>query len=189
MVMVMPGMRASGFVCALTLLVPTLATASNASGWYAGPVLNWITTAPGGWSTNDSLNAGIYLGYTFVKRPWLSLEGEYTVPVSEGRLNESIFGLSGEVPVSRAWNDWRMTTRSLYGVLRTWGEFYFKLRGGVQVYDVTIETESGDVSDQNPTWALGGGGGWRFGRFSVEADYTWVDERVDFVHLGLLARW
>jgi len=58
------------------LTAPTVGSASEMSGWYSGDVLNWITTHPGGVSSNDPLNAGVFIGYTFGRLSTVSIEGE-----------------------------------------------------------------------------------------------------------------
>ena len=67
-------------------------------------------------------------------------------------------------------------TLAVYGVFRSQGEVYFKLKAGFLREDV------GGVDDTGAS--LGLGGGVRVENLSIEAEYTIIEEDVNFLSIG-----
>ena len=91
------------------------------------------------------------------------------------------FGMEAEVSRSKAdvnlldlAEDYTLDTAGLYGVYRSPGAFYVKVRGGVVWKRLAI----GDESSTRTTFAGGAGVGYDFGRVLLEGEYAYVDKDV-----------
>ncbi|MDN3640568.1 outer membrane beta-barrel protein [Simiduia curdlanivorans] len=91
------------------------------------------------------------------------------------------FGMEAEVSRSKAdvnlldlAEDYTLDAAGLYGVYRSPGAFYVKVRGGVVWKRLAI----GDESSTRTTFGGGAGIGYDFGRVLLEGEYAYVDKDV-----------
>jgi outer membrane immunogenic protein len=77
-------------------------------------------------------------------------------------------------------------TVALYGVYRTAGDLYFKAKLGILSEDASVKSIYGGSSSGRDTGLSAGlGGGYHFSYFSIEGEYTPIEEGVDFIGVGL----
>ena len=81
--------------------------------------------------------------------------------------------------------DGDMQTYALYGIYRTSGDFYAKLKAGVLKEDISIGTANYSFEDDDSGLSAGIGAGYRSGPISIEAEYTIIEQDVDFLSVGL----
>ncbi|BFM12446.1 hypothetical protein R50072_25990 [Simiduia litorea] len=91
------------------------------------------------------------------------------------------FGMEAEISRSKAdvnlldlAEDYTLDAAGLYGVYRSPGAFYLKVRGGIVWKRLAI----GDESSTRTTFGGGAGIGYDFGRVLVEGEYTYIDKDV-----------
>lgn len=111
---------------------------------------------------NTKTPFGIMGGYSFTES--LALELEYT------KTDFDLMSASGD-----------LTTFAIYGAYRTKGDLYLKSKIGY--LSENIEVASISMSDSGIS--LGLGLGYKFSQFSVEAEYTIIEQDVDFLSIGL----
>lgn len=168
----------------LFLLAPPagIALAEEENHWYAGAGIGFMTVTAGGFSSNDPINADVVAGYRLPAYSNWSIEGTYTTTISDGELFKDI-GFANEPG-----DHWDIRTWGVYGAFRTSGTGYFKARAGFAGDDITVATKAGEVSDKRASLSAGVGAGWDIGKFTVEADYTYIEKDVAFIGLTLLRR-
>ena len=160
-------------------LLPALClvnTAAMAEGPYLGARLGFMDADISG--LDSATNIGLIAGYNFgdVADDGMSwgIEAEFTTTVSDGDVD--VAGLNG---------DWDIDTQAIYGVFRIGGDLYGKVRLGCLREDVSISVAgiSADGSDDGLSGGLGGG--WQVNeQLSLEAEYTRVEEDVDYYSIG-----
>ncbi|NIB42532.1 porin family protein [Pseudomaricurvus alkylphenolicus] len=69
---------------------------------------------------------------------------------------------------------------ALYGVYRSEGDFYLKAKAGVLREELKVSF----ASEEETGFSAGIGAGWRLGAVTLEAEYTIVEEDVNFYSLG-----
>lgn len=113
-------------------------------------------------------NLGVVLGYEFLNVALgdIAIEGGYTNTVDEGN-----------TPVG----DWEIETLAAYGVFRTAGPLYLKVKGGVLRSNVKESLQSNTSTE----FSGGIGGGFSVGIAQLELEYTRIGEDVDFISLTL----
>lgn len=148
---------------------------AHAEGLYIGGKVGIMTVDDNAF--NDATNAGVVLGYEFPSRTAASfaIEAEFTTSVSDGDFR--VFGVNG---------DWDMDTQALYAAVRFGHQFYAKGRIGYLNEDVTARAGGFSANDDDSGLSAGLGGGWRVNEHvSLEAEYTLIEEDVDFWSIGL----
>lgn len=126
---------------------------------------------------DDATNAGILLGYEFPASGIASVgfEAEFTTTVSDGDFNA--FGVSG---------DWDIDTQAIYAVVRIGDQVYAKGRIGYLNEDVSVSVGNVSADGSDSGGSLGVGFGVRAtDRLNIEAEYTKVEEDVDFWSVGV----
>jgi len=147
-----------------------------AEGFYVGAKAGWMDADVNG--LDEAVNVGAVVGYTFANISegvsW-GIEGEATTTTSDGDVD--IAGFNG---------DWDIDTQAIYGVLRLGNAFYGKLRLGYLWEDVSVSV-AGASADGNDDGVSGGvGAGMHINeQFSVEAEYTYVEEDINFYSVGV----
>lgn len=158
-------------------MLPALMSVScavAAEGVYVGARVGFMDPDVSG--LDEAQNVGIVLGFEFMSDTLISaaVEAEFTTTYSDGDVDFA--GLNG---------DWDVDTQALYLVGKLGEAFYGKLRAGVLREDVSISIGgiSGEGSDSG--FSAGLGVGWRAAdNVSVEAEYTLVEEDIDFYSIG-----
>lgn len=130
----------------------------------------------GGASFDSATNGGILVGYDFGSGDMgMAIEAEFTTTVSDGDI--SYLGASG---------DWDVDTFAVYGALRYGQDFYFKAKLGYLNEDVSISGAGGSVSGDDSGLSVGLGGGYKFSdTMAIEAEWTLIEEDIDFLSLGV----
>lgn len=136
---------------------------------------------------------GLYLGvkgiYSQLRPDGMDNSGGFGVLIADHYQN----GLGVELEVTRSQadihlldlvDDYTLDTAAAYGVYRSAGNWYYKLRGGVIWKQLQV---TGGESDKT-AFAGGLGGGYDFGRLLLELEYTYVDQDVDQLSLSLIGR-
>lgn len=93
--------------------------------------------------------------------------------------SESDFDIFGTV------GDLEMETNALYVTYRTSGNFYGKVKAGLLSEEVTLDDGFFSVSEDDSGLSFGFGGGYNFGRIALEAEYTIIEEDVDYLSIGV----
>src|SRR5690606_4410542 len=117
---------------------------------------------------DDDTGKGFVVGYDF---GGFGIEFEHTE--TEGDVSVPFYGKG----------DYEVETNALYAVYRSLGTAYFKAKIGVLNEDVTIKNFGvipGSIKDDDTGASAGVGGGFRIGPVSMEAEYTVIEEDVDF---------
>ena len=165
-------MKAAGLLPALLLVGNT----ALAEGPYLGAKVGLMDPDISG--LDEATNVGLVAGYSFADNGsnmrW-GVEAEFTTTTSDGDVR--VGGLNG---------DWDVDTQALYGVLTIGDTLYGKLRLGYLREDVSVSL-AGFSADGNDDGVSGGvGAGWRVNdRFALEAEYTFVEQDIDFYSLGV----
>jgi len=121
---------------------------------------------------DDPTPFGVQLGYDFGQN--LSLEFEYNT----GSADYSVLGTTVDMDV---------TTMAAYGTFRSEGKGYFLVKLGLIKEEIEASTSLISVSEDDTGLSYGFGGGIRLAdKFALEAEYTIVEQDVDY--LGLTAR-
>ncbi len=119
----------------------------------------------------EAYNAGLTVGYG---RGAFAGEAEFTTTLFPGE--SALPGV-----------EWDMTTLALYGVYRSPGKVYFKLKAGGLYEQVTFNAMGVNLQDKETGVSAGLGMGYRIdNQARVEVEYTMVDEDVSLLTLGYL---
>lgn len=155
-----------------TLILGTAAMSSHAAephlyaGVKAGSFLVDVDNA------DDPKSFGFQLGYDFGRG--LSVEIEY----NSGSSDVEILGNTVDMDV---------TTKAIYAAFRTPGKGYFLAKIGIISEEVELSGAGVTVSEDDSGMSYGLGGGYNFGeKFALEAEYTIIEEDIDYV--GINAR-
>lgn len=173
-------MRKSTFAVAGGLVAACLFTASaqaQQTGLYIEGKVGSLDANFSGF--DNAVNAGIDIGYNFYSNTlgtWAA-EGEYTTTVSDGDVSGG--------------GEWDARTASVFGVYRTPGDIYGKVRAGWTQQDIKRGGVGGEpISANNSDFSYGVGGGWRFGANSaVELEYTRLTDELKFASVGYVFRY
>ncbi|MBB3168930.1 outer membrane beta-barrel protein [Simiduia aestuariiviva] len=144
-------------------------------------------------SKSATNKAGIYLGikgiYTDLAPEATENAGGLGVLMAEHYAN----GLGVEVELNRSQadvnlldlnTDYTLDTAGLYGVYRSPGALYVKVRGGLLWKRISVGNDS-----TNKTGFGGGiGGGYDFGTLLLEAEYTYVDKDITQIGVSLIGK-
>ncbi len=160
-------------------LLPVLclfSSAAMAEGPYLGAKLGIMDADVSG--LDDATNVGLFAGYNFGELgdgiSW-ALEAEFTTTISDGDVD--VLGLNG---------DWDVDTQALYAVLRVGGDLYGKLRAGYLREDVSVSIAGVSIGGDDTGFSGGLGGGWQVNeQLAIEAEYTLVEEDLDFYSIGV----
>lgn len=118
--------------------------------------------------SDDPSNGGLMLGYELgILAGDVAVEAEFTRSSSAG-------SVSGQ--------DLEVETNAVYLSYTTPGPFYLKLRGGLMDSSIDAGPFSSDESGE----AYGVGVGFSLGLLRLEAEYTAINEDIDFISLGLV---
>ncbi|HHJ13350.1 MAG TPA: hypothetical protein ENJ79_03105 [Gammaproteobacteria bacterium] len=156
-------------------LLPALGLASGlalAEGPYAGVKIGIMDADVSGF--DDATNGALTLGYAFdTGNPDLSwaLEAEFSTSLSDGDVGSG---------------SWDLDTQALYGAVRYGADWFGKLRVGWLREDLSASVGGLSVSGDDTGLSAGLGIGWGTGSFSVLAEYTLIEEDIDFYSLGVL---
>ncbi len=113
---------------------------------------------------------GIQLGYSFNEN--YAIELEYTD--TDFDLKTAGMKFNGD-----------MQTYALYGVYRTSGDVYAKFKAGILNEEVSIKVANQTADFGDDGFSAGIGAGYRSGPVSIEAEYTILEQDVDFLSVGL----
>lgn len=161
-------------VCAAAMIGAMAMTGAQAEGVYGG--LKYISAQTDVDGLNSADNAGVLIGYEFGKDDlrW-AIEGELTKSVSDGDGNVSGFPAS-----------WSVDTMALYGAVRYGQDLYVKGKVGFLREDAKISAGGASASGDDSGISYGLGVGYRAtDRVSIEAEYTVVEEDINFISLGV----
>lgn len=126
-------------------------------------------------------NVGVLAGYKFHEdeRGAFFGEGEYSRTFSDGEA-DAIAG-SG---------DYDVETLSAYGGFRSAGQLFWKAKAGLSWWDYSVDGAApGTGEDDDVSFSFGVGAGWRLNEDTgIEAEYTVVDSDIDFLSVGVIAR-
>ena len=117
---------------------------------------------------DNANNLGLILGYEFLNVALgdIAIEGGYTNTVDKGN-----------APTG----DWEIETLAAYGVFRTAGPLYLKVKGGVLRSNIKESMQSNTSTE----FSGGIGGGFSVGIAQFELEYTRIEEDVSFISLTL----
>lgn len=119
---------------------------------------------------DDATNVGVVLGYKLNNT--FALEGEITDSSSDGS-----FSPSGK---------WSVDTTALYAVGRWGDQAYLKAKAGILNEDVSVSVPGSSLSGDDTGLSLGIGVGYHLNdRVNIEAEYTIIEEDLDFFSVGL----
>lgn len=119
----------------------------------------------------EAYNAGLTVGYG---RGPFAVEAEFTTTLFPGETT-----LPGV--------EWDMTTLALYGVYRSPGQVYFKLKAGAVHERLNLNASGLNLQGQESGATAGLGLGYRFDKQGrLELEYTVVEEDVSLLTLGYL---
>ncbi len=158
-----------------TAMLGALACANaNAEGVYGG--LKYINAQTDVSGLDAATNAGLLLGYEFGKDDLrFAVEGEFTKTVSDGE------GTISGFPAT-----WSVDTMAVYGVVRYGKEFYVKGKAGYLNEDAKISAGGVSSSGSDSGMSYGIGAGYRAtDSVAIEAEYTIVEEDINFLSLGV----
>ena len=134
---------------------------------------------------------GVVLGWEF--NNGVAVEYEHTESDFEYELNWSFDTGFGTVSGTHL-GDGDFETDALYAVYRAYNSsgFFMKLKAGYLTEDIsaTVVDEDGDsykVSEDDSGVSAGIGAGYRAEHFSLEAEYTIIEEDVQFFSVGVNA--
>lgn len=122
----------------------------------------------------DDDGLGFVAGYDF---GGFGIEFEHTE--TEGNFSVSNLGF-GYVR-----GDYELKTNALYGVYRSQGTGYFKVKLGILNEDISVSAGGVRASDDDTGASAGIGAGVRVESFALEVEYTVIEEDVGFLSLGL----
>ncbi len=146
----------------LSSMVSTTAQADIHLGVRAGTMLIGFDDVT---VSEDPMSVAASVGYEFDFIRGLSVEAEASRTVTAG----TVVGIDLEVE-----------SQGLYIAYETAGNIY--LRGRVGYMDASLV--AGDLSEAEGGETYGLAIGWRLPGFSVELDYTAIDDDVSFVNVG-----
>ena len=121
---------------------------------------------------DDTVNAGIYLGYNISDTGpgTLAAEGEFTTTLVDGDISGG--------------GDWDIDTLGIYGVFKTKGDVYFKGKAGLVNLDPS--TSFGNLEDDTE-FSYGFGIGVTLGNgHPLEIEYTVLEDDLTFLSVGYL---
>ena len=123
---------------------------------------------------DNPLNLSLNLGYNFSES--FAIEGQYTTSVVDGEV-KTFFGNV----------EFDIETVAIYGVYRTPGPNYFKIKVGVINEEVSASAFSVSESGSDSGASVGIGGGFEISESSViELEYTLIEEDVGFFSVGFV---
>lgn len=143
-------------------------TAFAESDLYYGGKFGLMLFDPEGYE--DPINAGAVVGYRLWRN--LSIEGEVTTSISDGKTKVLLTGF-----------DVSVQTLAAFAAYRSPGETFFKAKAGFVNADVEVGTTSNDDTDT----AFGLGYGWKTSSdLSFEVEYTVISNDVNFLSFALI---
>ena len=143
-----------------------IGTVHAADGLYVGVQAGSMNHDGSGFDSANNL--GVVLGYEFLNVALgdIAIEGGYTNTVDKGN-----------APVG----EWEIETLAAYGVFRTAGPLYLKVKGGLLRSNIKEPMQSNTSTE----FSGGIGGGLSVGIAQLELEYTRIEEDVNFVSLTL----
>lgn len=120
-------------------------------------------------NTDEATNLGVLLGYDFAGTSAIrgAIELELTTTIFDGDIDGA--------------GDWDLDTQAAYGVIKIGDALYAKLKGGVLHEEGSVNGHSGSDTELS----VGLGGGWRLApNVALEAEYTRIEDDVDFWSFG-----
>jgi len=142
-----------------------------ADGMYLGGKLGLMD--PDVSHASEATNLGVLLGYDFPTPGILvpAVEVELTTTVSDGDLGH--------------WGHWDIDTQAAYGVLKIGDALYAKIKGGLRHEEVSVSRHGASFDGDDTGLSIGFGGGWRIApNLSLEAEFTRIEQDVDYWSLG-----
>jgi outer membrane immunogenic protein len=128
---------------------------------------------------DDALNVGILFGgYIMEETSFgsIAIEGEITTSISDG-----------DVSINGERGDWDIDVIAIYAAYRSQRTIYFKGKIGLLYEDAKVKTPSRSASNDDIGLSLGIGGGWRImDRSSLELEYTFIEDDINFFSLAFV---
>lgn len=102
------------------------------------------------------------------------------------------WAVEGSVNLSKTHNDFyngdqEIDMYHLYGVYRSQGTLYYKLKLGVsnERYKFYDENNTLKLNDTHTGLARGVGAGYQYGKFNFEVEYSWLGRSLETVGVGV----
>lgn len=152
------------FTFIFALMFPTI---NHANQFYVGTDISHMTLDQ---KELDATNVkSVLAGYTFEK--W-SIEGSYNTSNTDNHF------YGGEQKIDMF---------HLYGVYRSQGDLYYKVKLGITNERYKFYDSYGDLKldDVHTGIARGMGVGYRYGQFNVELEYSWLGQSLTMVGIGI----
>ena len=150
------------------VLLFSISSTAHAEFLFGVKTGSMMVDVEGASASSDPSNRGFMLGYELgVLVGDLALEAEFTRS-----------GSAGEV----AGQDLEVDTNAIYLTYTTPGPIYFKARGGLM--DASVD--AGPFSEDESGESFGLGVGFSLGLLRLEAEYTAIDDDIDFVSVGVV---
>lgn len=152
----------------LVTLVSLMWASPGFAQWSIGTKVGIMSVAFEDADVDDApVNAGVVFGYEIASLlPGLSVELDVTRSVAPGSVVNA---------------DLSVNSQGIYLAYRTGKQLYAKGRLGFMDASLT-----GNLAEDEGGETYGVGVGWRFDAFSVELDYTSIDDDVSFSSIGVL---
>lgn len=151
----------------ILLIVCTFSKMSSAEGVYIGIDLNNLQFEQPEFEATPVYS--ITAGYDFNR--W-AIEGSYNY----SQTDNNYFG-----------GDQTVNMYHLYGVYRSVGTYYYKVKLGLtnEKYKFLDDTDKVVVEDIHTGIARGVGVGYRYGHFNIELEYSWLGGSLEMIGVGI----